>query len=39
MATLTHNNGYPCAFDLNLLRWERYESKAGKTTKEQEGKS
>lgn len=32
MATLTHNNGYPCAFDLNLLRWERYESEAGKNS-------
>lgn len=27
MATLTHNNKYPCAFDLRLLEWERYSSK------------
>jgi len=27
MATLTHNNEYPCAFDLILLEWERYNSK------------
>jgi hypothetical protein len=26
MATLTHNNEYPCAFDLILLEWERYSS-------------
>lgn len=28
MATLTHNNKYPCAFDLRLLEWERYSSKS-----------
>lgn len=27
MATLTHNDNYPCAFDLRLLDWERYSSK------------
>lgn len=26
MATLMHNTKYPCAFDLRLLRWERYTS-------------
>ena len=26
MATLTHNNKYPCAFDLTLSEWERYSS-------------
>ena len=26
MATLIHYNDYPCAFDLNLIRWERYGS-------------
>ena len=26
MATLTHNNEYPCAFDLILLEWERYDA-------------
>ena len=29
MATLTHNNKYPCAFDLSLSEWERYGSKKG----------
>lgn len=24
MAVLTHNEQYPCAFDLRLLEWERY---------------
>lgn len=27
MATLMHNTRHPCAFDLKLLRWERYTSK------------
>src|SRR3972149_9497513 len=26
MATLIHYNDYPCAFDLNLIRWERFGS-------------
>jgi len=26
MATLMYNTRYPCAFDLKLLRWERYTS-------------
>ncbi|MCL0094933.1 hypothetical protein M1O52_00015 [Dehalococcoidia bacterium] len=26
MATLTHDAEYPCAFDLRLLEWERYDS-------------
>lgn len=26
MATLIHYNDYPCVFDLNLIRWERYEA-------------
>jgi hypothetical protein len=30
MATLTHNNKYPCAFDLILLEWERYNSNSSK---------
>ncbi len=30
MATLTHNNEYPCAFDLILLEWERYDSDSSK---------
>ena len=29
MATLTHNNKYPCAFDLTLSEWERYSSEKG----------
>lgn len=29
MAALTHNNEYPCAFDLRLLEWERYSFKKG----------
>jgi hypothetical protein len=29
MAILTHNNKYPCAFDLRLLEWERYSSEKG----------
>jgi len=27
MATFTHNNKYPCVFDLRLLEWERFSSK------------
>jgi hypothetical protein len=30
MATLTHNSEYPCAFDLILLEWERYDSDSSK---------
>ncbi|MCL0074296.1 hypothetical protein M1O19_03180 [Dehalococcoidia bacterium] len=26
MATLTHDAEYPCAFDLRLLEWERYDT-------------
>ena len=29
MAILTHNNKYPCAFDLTLLEWQRYSSEKG----------
>ena len=29
MAILTHNNKYPCAFDLTLLEWVRYSSENG----------
>ncbi|MEA3414826.1 MAG: hypothetical protein U9R02_01500 [Thermodesulfobacteriota bacterium] len=29
MATLTHNEQYPCAFDLRLLEWERYATDKG----------
>ena len=30
MATLTHSSEYPCAFDLILLEWERYDSDRSK---------
>jgi hypothetical protein len=29
MATLTHNDKYPCGFDLTLSEWERYSSEKG----------
>lgn len=29
MATLTHNDKYPCAFDLRLLVWEQHSSERG----------
>ena len=29
MAVLTHDEQYPCAFDLRLLEWERYANDKG----------
>ena len=29
MAVLTHDEQYPCAFDLRLLEWERYDTDKG----------